>query len=641
MKDGYYLATYLTPPGLSCIAGDWVRHDNNISLWKLAGSELTLCRYWELERLTGVKEEGTAALERSGALALIRRCLETEGVRLDEIVEIWGTPAIETVSDYHFVDDFPDLAYHSVSHLFSAILLRSDLFWTEPILGLALDAGPDPVLERGSKPNWYAGAVVRGGDLRTFPVESPGVLWLQANRQFGMREGSLMALATASDACVEIDRDRILKEFTFYGPGVRFAGPAAFDSVIRLVKSALENGAHGGLADADSRFSARENFISAVMKEIQALSIAIMERNVDRIVAEHSLDPTKTHLALAGGYALNCPSNSRLVLRYGFKSLLAPPCVSDCGQSLGIALGAFYKKLRGRPFSFTFPGPYLGVEDKDFDGCAHKYRSFIKEVAPLRIEQIAEDLERGPVVWLSGRAEIGPRALGNRSILGDPRTLKTKAVLNELKQREWWRPVAPVVMEEHLAEWFEDSRPSPYMLETFVVRSARRGRVPAIAHLDSSARVQSLSRDQNPLLHQVVAGFNERTGVPMLCNTSLNDKGEPIVNNLEQAVNFCLRKKIPVAYLDRRRVSFCNFDAYQVRTPLARQPIVSAEDNVRVEAARMHLAALGLNEKHLHEYLWNPDIRRGFEMLADDYAQELRGFLDKAEWPGGTSSYEA
>lgn len=111
MRDGYYLATYLTPPGLARVASDWLRHDNNVSLWELSGSAVKLCRYWELERFTGVKEDGTALLKADDVRTMLDGLLESEGLSLADIAEIWGTPGIATVDDYHLVDDVPDIAY--------------------------------------------------------------------------------------------------------------------------------------------------------------------------------------------------------------------------------------------------------------------------------------------------------------------------------------------------------------------------------------------------------------------------------------------------------------------------------------------------------------------------------------------------
>src|ERR1041385_8947662 len=163
MRDGYYLSTYLSPPGLSRIVRVWPRHDTNVSLWEKSGSAVRLLRYWELERLTGQKYEGTAVLEAAQGRALIDGLLRPEGLAFDDMVEVWGTPGVATVDDYHLVDDIEDVAYHTVADLYSAMLLAADVFTEGQVLGMAVDGGPDPTLERTIKPAWYAGGVAREG----------------------------------------------------------------------------------------------------------------------------------------------------------------------------------------------------------------------------------------------------------------------------------------------------------------------------------------------------------------------------------------------------------------------------------------------------------------------------------------------
>jgi carbamoyltransferase len=269
-----------------------------------------------------------------------------------------------------------------------------------------------------------------------------------------------------------------------------------------------------GRCEADKRFSSDEQVISAVMKEVQRISLAVMRRNVDEACGRFSIDPRVTTLAMAGGFVLNCPTNSALMDQYGFERLLAPPCVDDSGQSLGIALGAFYGRC-GAEFDFRFPGAYLGHRDDDLAAAVSGFEGFIADMSPAEVARVVEDLREGPIVWVDGQAEIGPRALGHRSILADPGSVHTKAELNRIKQRQWWRPVAPIIREEDCADWFENWRPSPYMLETFLVRRDREQLVPAIAHLDRSARVQTLTRDQNPFLYDVLSEFGKSTGVPL------------------------------------------------------------------------------------------------------------------------------
>ena len=155
--------------------------------------------------------------------------------------------------------------------------------------------------------------------------------------------------------------------------------------------------------------------------------------------------------------------------------------------------------------------------------------------------QAAERLARGRVLgWFQGRMEFGPRALGARSILASPLDPAMRNRMNEIKDREDFRPVAPVVPEEEAARWFTGAGESPFMLVTWDVRPDRRGRIPAVEHVDGSARIQTVRRAQNPLYHALLKAFGKRTGVPVLINTSFNTRGEPIVCSPRDAVE-CFR----------------------------------------------------------------------------------------------------
>jgi hypothetical protein len=619
MRDGHYLSAYLNPAGLHRLANVRLRHDHNVSLWHKEGARITLVRHWELERLSGQKMHRTPFLDLADETAFLDRLLTPLGLGVDDMVEVWGTPDLATTDDYHLVDELPELAFHSLAHLYSAVLMDSEVFFDGTIIGLAVDRGPDRLLDRRVKDQWFAGCVVRSGELDVFPVESPGSLYCEARDVFRTREGSLMALATASKAAGHCDREQVLAEYRFDRKDVVEQSRAAFDSVYRQVADTF-------VVDPD--FTEQESLTSAVMKEIQAISVLVMERNIDRIVERHGVDTRQAHLAIAGGYALNCPTNSHLMAKYGFRGFLAPPSVGDDGQSVGIALAAFHKKMPGR-FDFAYPGPYLGREDTDVDGALAAFADFVAAVDDYDEDTAVDDILAGPVVWFDGASEVGPRALGNRSLLGDPTSAAAKDALNEVKSRQWWRPVAPVILEDRLDEWFENSRPSPYMLETFTIRPEQRERIPAVAHLDHSARVQSVARRQNPALYDLVAAFGRRTGVPILCNTSLNDNGEPIIDTIAEAVNFCLRRRIPVAYLNGRRVLLRHFDSYRVDTPLPRthEPF-SVVPPERAAALRAELNPHDLSDLHLFLYLSDLELGARQEIDTAQGAEAVRDLLD-------------
>jgi carbamoyltransferase len=151
--------------------------------------------------------------------------------------------------------------------------------------------------------------------------------------------------------------------------------------------------------------------------------------------------------------------------------------------------------------------------------------------------ETADLLAQGKVIgWYQGRTEFGPRALGARSILASPVDPHMQATLNEIKDREDFRPVAPVVMEEHASDWFVGGKAAPFMLFVFDVRADKADRIPAVRHVDGTARVQTVNRTQHPLYYDLLAAFRQRTGVPILVNTSFNTRGEPMVNSPRDAV---------------------------------------------------------------------------------------------------------
>ncbi len=152
-------------------------------------------------------------------------------------------------------------------------------------------------------------------------------------------------------------------------------------------------------------------------------------------------------------------------------------------------------------------------------------------------EETADILAQGKVIgWFQGRMEFGPRALGGRSILASPIPVDMQARLNEIKDREDFRPVAPVVMEEHAHEWFVDARVSPFMLFVYDVAEDKADRIPAVKHVDGTARIQTINRQQNPAYYDLLAAFQQRTGVPVLVNTSFNTRSEPIVCSPRDAI---------------------------------------------------------------------------------------------------------
>jgi carbamoyltransferase len=244
------------------------------------------------------------------------------------------------------------------------------------------------------------------------------------------------------------------------------------------------------------------------------------------------------NLCLAGGVALNCVMNARLRDEGPFERIWVQPAAGDAGTALGAALWVDARERGDDERRYRMDDAYLGPSYDD----AEIEAFLIWSKLPFRrLDDIAEKaaalLADGRILgWFQGRMEFGPRALGARSILASPVEADMQARLNEIKDREDFRPVAPVVLAEAAGDWFVDAGESPFMLFVHDVRPDRADRIPAVRHVDGTARIQTISRDQNPLYHDLIAAFARRTGVPVLVNTSFNTRGEPIVCTPRDAV---------------------------------------------------------------------------------------------------------
>jgi carbamoyltransferase len=265
------------------------------------------------------------------------------------------------------------------------------------------------------------------------------------------------------------------------------------------------------------------------------------------------------NLCLAGGVALNCVANGRLLREGPFRRLWIQPAAGDAGGAVGVALAIHHKVLGNERRAYSegdgMHGSYLGPADADAD-----IETFLRSVGAVYERHASEDelvdaaarllADEKVVGWHQGRMEFGPRALGGRSILGDPRSTKMQSVMNlKIKYRESFRPFAPSVLREHVHEWFELDVDSPYMLLVAMVRpehriamtaeqqrlfgieklNVPRSTIPAVTHVDYSARIQTVHRETNPRYHALLSRFHALTGCPVVVNTSFNVRGEPIV----------------------------------------------------------------------------------------------------------------
>lgn len=251
------------------------------------------------------------------------------------------------------------------------------------------------------------------------------------------------------------------------------------------------------------------------------------------------------NLCMAGGVALNCVMNARLANEGPFRRVWVQPAAGDAGTSLGAALWLdflHHERRRGWQMEHAYLGP--AYDDAEIERFLQRSGVRFRRLDDVAGEAAALLADERILAWFQGRMEFGPRALGARSILASPRRAEMQARLNELKDREDFRPVAPVVVQELAHEWFDDrgrgGLEAPFMLFVFDVRPEVADRIPAVRHTDGTARVQTVRADQNALLHRLLHEFRKLTGVPVLVNTSFNTRGEPVVCTPRDALeSFC------------------------------------------------------------------------------------------------------
>lgn len=629
MKNGYYLSVYLHVDELAHLIDLEIRHDQNASLWYKSSDNIQLIHHWELERSTGIKMHGKSFYNLDHLTEVMNQLLSPYGLTLDDMNEIWGLPQFECDDLNSIVNEYPSISYHSLAHLYSSVLFDSNKFYNENILGIAVDGAPDGVLDLHEwKKKFYAGCIIRKGVIeKIFPVYSPGFLWIFAKDYYKLREGTLMALASASSSeFLGLEHDLVLMDDN----NSLSKAEAYFKLLLKEVENISDQEIGVRFNGFDQNFSVQDNKISMVMKEIQKMSIKIMEYNVERAIEKYDINTKEFNLSLAGGYVLNCPTNSHLMKKYRFKGFIANPGVSDCGLSIGMALHRFNKKENR--MNFYMQHAFYGDKDNNLEDILKndKYAVHIKSVSKLKYEEAVNDIIENPLIWFNDSAEVGPRALGNRSILGDPRSLSVKDSLNIMKDRQWWRPIAPIVLEEDINEWFEEAYPSPFMLHTFKIREAKLSMIPAIAHLDLSSRVQTMNPYDNESIYLFIKHFKEITGVPIICNTSLNDRGEPIINRITEAINFALRKNIKVMYINGTRIELCGHESYFEHEPAKRKINFP---KYKDETERKELIEVNnpynLSATILRFYYKTPELMELYDLTKQEDVIQLERFVKK------------
>ncbi len=315
------------------------------------------------------------------------------------------------------------------------------------------------------------------------------------------------------------------------------------------------------------------DFHMDIASSVQAVIEEIVIRLTKNIASEYKIK----NLCLAGGVALNCVANGKILREKNFKNIWIQPAAGDAGGSLGAALAYWHHELK-KPrenFKDQMKGAYLGPKFSEHhieDQLKKLKAKYTKKNANEISSIIAKELSNNKTVgWFQGRMEFGPRALGGRSILADPRSEKMQKELNlKIKFRESFRPFAPSVLREELSNWFELNCDSPYMLLVSDIKkdkqinmseddkklfgidklNIKRSSIPAITHVDYSARIQTVHKETNPKYYNLLNEFKKITGCPVLVNTSFNVRGEPIVCSIENAFNCFMGTNLDILVIE-------------------------------------------------------------------------------------------
>ncbi len=298
---------------------------------------------------------------------------------------------------------------------------------------------------------------------------------------------------------------------------------------------------YNDLSEIEKRLGPRRNPEEEITERHKDIAYALQEvtERIMLFLARQAVKLTGIrNLCMAGGVALNCKANG-LILRSGIvNDIFIQPAAGDDGSALGAAF-ACYEKIDGKLPSLKMEHPYFGssFSDEEIEKLLNTYKLPYKKLQnPAR--EGARLLTEGKIIgWFQGKWEFGPRALGNRSILADPRDpLMKEKVNNAVKFREEWRPFAPSVLEEYAEEYFEGCKSSTFMILTFYVKAEKRAKIPAVTHVDGTARVHTVKKSVNPLYWRLIDEFRKLTGITVVLNTSFNLKGEPIVGTPFDAI---------------------------------------------------------------------------------------------------------
>lgn len=626
IKNGYYLFVYSEIDEIMNALGNSLRHDHNMALFYKNNNNIDLIKYWEFERDTGIKHHSVAFRTEMDYIKYLNYLLEEVNISLEEVNCVIGTPYSEETDIDFIVKKYDKIAYHSICHLFSSMLSETQEVCDQNVIALALDGGPDVLKDvRAEEKNFFSAGIMKGGEvIDIIAIPSPGAYWAYASNYFKRPEGTLMALAYATTTVL----NKEFEDFPVYKNAKDKYKLSIYMEEFFTYVMEMNIKENQWVINYDERYTDIENKISVVMKIIQEKSVMLLHEVIERLLIDYQLEPASTILSLSGGFALNCPTNTDLMNKFGFVKQICCPCVNDGGITLGMGLNYFYEI--NSKFNFTFKSSFYGHMDKrEVLEVLKPYEDYIIDIV-YGVEDIGEDILKAPIVWFWGSAEIGPRALGHRSILANPTKLEHKDLLNQYKKREWWRPVAPIVLEKYEKEWFVDSFPSEYMLNNFKIRPEKATIVPGIVHLDGTCRVQTITRKDNKMLYDVIEKFYEVSGIPIVCNTSLNDHNEPIVNSIEEAIEFSLDKNISIAYVNGYKVVLGKHEKFVRSKNLLRNSKMFTMLKKDKEKILERQNPYGLSKKELLLYKYNPQLRH-YDLKEKKDVDRLQRILEKLE----------
>ena len=475
-----------------------------------------------------------------------------------------GFPAQHFGGQVHHIE-------HHLAHLYSAFYVSP---FTEAVT-VSVDGFGD-----FSSAAWGAG---KGADLsvdgRVFFPHSLGLFYQALTQYLGFPhygdEYKVMGLApygkpTFVDAMRKIVRlgagdgyELDLTYFRHHKERIAFQWTNGTPEFADLFAPALE-ALLGPRRRADEPLEQRHRDIA---RSVQAMYEEAFFHLISRLHQRYGL----TDLTLAGGCAMNSVANGKVRRMTPFRRVYIQSAAGDAGGAIGAAFAVWHNLGGARSFvmDHAYWGPQFGTDEIQALICA---RQSELDMAGCSIETIADEDELcrrtatavadGKVVgWFQGRMEWGPRALGNRSIICDPRRADLKAILNaKIKRRKSFRPFAPSVLEEAVADWFEEDDAVPFMMQVFQIRQEKRTLIPAVTHVDGSGRLQTVYRQTNPLYYRLIEGFRDLTGVPMVLNTSFNEN-EPVVCEPQEALACFLRTQMDVivmgsVFVERRSVQW-------------------------------------------------------------------------------------